>query len=873
MMLSNDLSGGGLQGSVLFAQSTVIPSQASALPGDSQPHLAAGRKTLVLFKPLGGSTLSSVDLKVMSREGQVAFQGTMKPPIELPQPVGKVEAFPKQFFEPDSYGYVVSQQSDLSQMIGDPTGSYLRSLLNDYTSVKIVTSDGNWAPEIYLPDPSSVPGDSLVVFNRRATLGTEFFYGSETIDPPWGDTIAFKIVDGIWVTPGDLSYDDASIHFAVPSYYDLVVSESREILRLADDPSGAGFLDILAQHDSVQISMSNGHWGPSFFLPQLPEDFGAKTVTFVSKAAYHSFVNYRNDQACLEIVAGDTRVFKSLDGEWGEWSDTQYGKLRYGDAFWSAELAANIVQPGMELHFTGSGSQGGSGRFRPVVGAASELLLHTIDLGLLTTPRGDFPFQTDSKYHQQYFQQVPVCRLTVNEYEPVQWSEITLQDGVVYHDHSVDEGTVYTGDLRENIAKELIGLGICNANYGVFFSGVGESSPYGRAAAQITVHNTVGNYRNGLVVQGLSGGLGRATLVSSRGNEFSHELGHNYGLGHYEGGFLGSVHKPAGDLNSTWGWDSELNAFIPNFGRGLSDVESCVDGQCQLPFNGHTFAVDAMAGGEPFYPNVNDYTLYTPYTLKKIQAFLEQQSVFDPASPTGYRKWDANTEAMLPWGEVAEPGPDQLNEAELAGLLRTFRLVVIARNDGNFPPQLLIPRAESWNNGKGLHLINNTATNMSVDINGSPFVVAGNRAAKFESNGISWGLIEDFTFTVVRKPSQQGVPAMTLLAFYDPDNNLPSYVYPALYGGYCNIFQPSTDAEIASSRCYLEVTNASSAKMRFALRSALYDSNKMNRIHVNVPTSFGATVASVFSDGYELAHRNISPPVGNPGYTINGLPR
>jgi predicted Zn-dependent protease len=45
----------------------------------------------------------------------------------------------------------------------------------------------------------------------------------------------------------------------------------------------------------------------------------------------------------------------------------------------------------------------------------------------------------------------------------------------------------------------------------------------------------------------------------------SHEVGHNYGLGHYNGGFDGSVHRPADEINSSWGWDSQKKIYSKLF--------------------------------------------------------------------------------------------------------------------------------------------------------------------------------------------------------------------------------------------------------------------------------------------------------------------
>ncbi len=37
---------------------------------------------------------------------------------------------------------------------------------------------------------------------------------------------------------------------------------------------------------------------------------------------------------------------------------------------------------------------------------------------------------------------------------------------------------------------------------------------------------------------------------------------------------------------------------------------------------------------------------------------------------------------------------------------------------------------------------------------------------------------------VERKPRLFGVPVVTLVGYYDPDERMPSYIYPALHGAY-----------------------------------------------------------------------------------------
>ena len=216
-----------------------------------------------------------------------------------------------------------------------------------------------------------------------------------------------------------------------------------------------------------------------------------------------------------------------------------------------------------------------------------------------------------------------MSRLVVVQYESMHMTEIMLPSGKFYTDSSDDKGGWHSGDMRQHIGKILMSHGIDLANYGISSSkGISESShPF--TCALLAGHNTVGMYKNGRIVHGGSGGNGMITLDSSIGNELSHEVGHNYGLGHYVGGFKGSVHRPSDKINSSWGWDSQTNVFLPNFDSNDSGKDQCLDGECQSPFMGkYRYGTDSMAGGSPKWGS-NRLTMYTPYVAKRIQSFLE----------------------------------------------------------------------------------------------------------------------------------------------------------------------------------------------------------------------------------------------------------
>jgi hypothetical protein len=239
--------------------------------------------------------------------------------------------------------------------------------------------------------------------------------------------------------------------------------------------------------------------------------------------------------------------------------------------------------------------------------------------------------------------------LIVVEYETIQLDEIMLPDGTFYPkgSRSDTDGGWHTGDMRQYIGKILLSHGIDFANYGISSSNGGSEQGHPFTCALLAAHNTVGKYQNGIKVHGGSGGNGMVTLDSSTGNEFSHEIGHNYGLGHYVGGFDGTVHRPAHEINSSWGWDSHTNTLIPNFSSSDTGHDQCLDDKCQAPFLGkYQYGKDAMGGGSPMWTGSNQFTMYTPHTSKLIQTFLEQKAVWDPSSSTGFRKFDPDTKTM-----------------------------------------------------------------------------------------------------------------------------------------------------------------------------------------------------------------------------------
>lgn len=628
----------------------------------------------------------------------------------------------------------------------------------------------------------------------------------------------------------------------------------------------------LVDHNIVKLSTWDGHWNGNIALEQNNPELDGKVFVFTSSAGYNSNVSYYPERS-KTIVNGTTTVFKNVNGIWVLEDDLIFNEIGYADGFWSAELPKEWLNAGLQLSFENQGKKGTLAQIK--VGAPTELLLHTIDVGMLVEPRDAFHFQTDKAAQREYFETAPVSKMVVSEYEPVHFTEVMLPDGTLLTDLDPSNGGWHSGTMRQRIGKELISIGINNANYGInSTTGVGESeNPY--ISAQLTAHNSRGNYNNGVQNHGGSGGAGMVTLDSSIGNEFSHEVGHNYGLSHYQGGFEGSIHKPANMSNSTWGWDSSRDVFIPNFSPSNNGGQSCFDGQCVEPFNGmFSFGSDSMAGGWAMY-SAQRFTLYTPYSMHFIQKDLESKIVFDETSSTGFKKWDKATESMVEYThsidvlETTSINPDKANASHIATLLTDFDKVDLSTWNGHWARDMSVPAASTVNKGKIFTFNSDSGYNSHLEINGENIVVSNGSRLVFVSDGQTWVQDGEYKKNSVIRPTSFGVPVTTLVGYYDPQNKLDSHIFPALHGSYGYVY-PDNSASLTVDECALEVSMKNGDVQKFALKNNRRNADNMNKFHVNVARSENPVSASVICDGKVLNSMAIDSPKLEPVYTVQG---
>lgn len=709
---------------------------------------------------------------------------------------------------------------------------------------------------LLLVQPSE--SDSETAMQVEARDSNSKTLGTLSLSPPSALPQTFYHLDGV---------PEEGIDFTPINDSSKLLNNVAEVNKLSDT-NGLSIKRYLIDNALVEIHTADGRWVRNIHLPQGAELDG-KMVRVMSNARYNSTIHY--GERHVTISRGQTLQFKFANGQWFRDGELENNSIVYAPDTWSAELPAEWIKPGLNLLFKKGNLTGQLNDIK--VGAPGELLLHTIDIGMLTTPRGGFAFAKDEEAHREYFQTIPASRLIVNNYAPLHLQEVMLPTGILLTDADPGNGGWHAGTMRQRIGKELISLGIDNANYGInSTAGSGEGThPY--VVAQIAAHNSRGNYANGIQVHGGSGGGGIVTLDSSLGNEFSHEVGHNYGLGHYVDGFSGSVHRSADQNNSSWGWDSDKKRFIPNFYPARTNAKSCLGDQCQEPFDGHKFGYDAMAGGSPF-SDANRFTMYTPNSASIIQRFFESKAVFDSRSTTGFSKWNPETAQMEPYQhtvdrveQIMAPVND-LSASKVAELMTGYKVVKVNMRDGFWAPHIYIPDASSDNKGRILTINHQASYNTSLHINSRTISVSSGYRKSFTSDGDTWKESEVIDTREARKPELFGVPVTTLVGYYDPKNILSSYIYPALHGAYGFTYSDDS-ANLKDNDCQLQV-DTKDGQLRFKLANQRANSSVMNKFHINVPTEREPTHATLVCNGQTLTEKELSAAPSDLTYTVNG---
>ena len=313
--------------------------------------------------------------------------------------------------------------------------------------------------------------------------------------------------------------------------------------------------------------------------------------------------------------------------------------ITYSKRSWSVQLPYYTVKPDMQLEFTAETKSGielnGTLLSDDIEFAAPiEGAFLFIRLGMLTDNlegiKGRYHDMITDTAHamQEYFQTVPFAQLSAGIYEDRILKKVILDNGTIYENKSSFAGAdYYSGDMRESVAKAQVSVGIDLANKGVIDSALNQIHEITHDMFYFTVHHAIGRYTddNGGakdVIHGLSGGNGIGTLVDSRGNEFSHEVGHGYNMGHYPNSNEsadGSIHG----YSTSWGYDAYKNRMRANVAWNSNPDSYTFYNHYITPFQDtYGWNKDSMAGGWADSA-ISRYTHNTARSTRQIQKNIE----------------------------------------------------------------------------------------------------------------------------------------------------------------------------------------------------------------------------------------------------------
>lgn len=357
---------------------------------------------------------------------------------------------------------------------------------------------------------------------------------------------------------------------------------------------------------------------------------------------------YMNNQWLRTIELDDPTHIPQSD----QTNTDERPRVQYSKRAWSARLNWDEIRPGLRIQFKDfHGRQGQIAEDKIDFASPGELVLNNIRIGMLTAPpvsNGHYMLNDPVRAGSDYFQTIPAAEMTVAKYDDIQLDRVMIADGTIYDTASASQGGVYEGDMRENVGKSTFSVGINLANWGITSASMA-SQNQPQLTQTVVAHHSRGKYANGESNHGLSGGNGMLTLYDSVGNEFSHEIGHHYGLGHYPGQEGDNQFWTSHHADSGWGYIPYRNMMRGNLIWNNKDLWAASTGIANfLALYPHSR--DAMSGGYAS-SSVSRYTHYTGYsTYLKIQPHFNRY-VWDKTSPTGYKKWNEVTRQM----EVAQP--------------------------------------------------------------------------------------------------------------------------------------------------------------------------------------------------------------------------
>ena len=526
---------------------------------------------------------------------------------------------------------IIDKQIDLNKLKNN--SNELKNLFKIYNTIKIRLSNANWIR--YIPLPFKVRENSILEVKRDSGYAVRLIHtNNDEYDLRKGESINLIFTNNRWNVQGNSDTSDNPQSFI----------QENMIENNLD-----GVIEGMVQFAQTHTIFPNNNYERD--LPRL----------VANRMALFIFIPINedvNDVFTLRIVKTDgiEKLFtlnkpslqpktakRLLFRVFEETPDVQYHNKA-----WTIRIPSQYIHPGVKMFI--STSPNDISEIKDIdVGAPNELIIYNIRVGMLTPHRSlahnpeSNDFEGSLTLAKDYFNKIPVSKLIVANYAPITFDKVVLPTGEIYTEYSLDNNAGWhSGDMRKFIAKKLVSTGINNANYGEFSSSSYDYVQSIQDVNLLSIHRTQGKYINkGIVVHGGSGGDAIVTLESNIGNEFSHELGHVYKLGHYPD-LIKSIHNQ----NSGWAYDIFNNKFLTNFLWGEYLNEATKGKYSVGKFLNYRYLSDSMASGVT-NTYLSKYTFHTGNTMKHIQRYFESLAIFDSTFPSAYKIWNESRKEMV----------------------------------------------------------------------------------------------------------------------------------------------------------------------------------------------------------------------------------
>ncbi|MBO7887836.1 peptidase M66 [Burkholderia pseudomallei] len=332
---------------------------------------------------------------------------------------------------------------------------------------------------------------------------------------------------------------------------------------------------------------------------------------------------------------------------------TESGGRAYANDRWSAVVPAAWMVPGVSFSVSASNYTSSVAQ-APVFGTDADVQLTILPFYLFgADDTNSPPLSTtqapDAATQQEIFAKWPTAELKVRTHPAGRFSLAT----VVVGPRADRTGAAQPAYPVTALDQQKDGYGVMSAMLTLITNmrtANGDGPLNDQYYAPLIALNSNGQFAN------LGGGLGGVGSGAAVGDHrytgiFIHEQGHAFGLNHAGDEYAKGAYPYAGGSlsGSVWGYDPNhrefLDVLVPTT---ASSYAKCASSH-QLDAQGRCYKQDPMQGGAGDQSSGYKFATFSDYNTGRMQAWIASRVLADPASSTGYSKWDSAAQARAPY--------------------------------------------------------------------------------------------------------------------------------------------------------------------------------------------------------------------------------